>query len=74
MADDGRSGLSVMGGGRDDRVKRAPVRTGLRGGGLVQLIDGPPAGVLIVESAGSFLLDGDRVRPTEHAPTGQAGS
>ena len=69
------NGASVMVVGRDDRVKRAPVRTGLRGGGLVQLIDGPPAGVLIVESAGSFLLDGDRVRPTERAvQIDQAGS
>jgi HlyD family secretion protein len=56
-------GASVMVVGPDDRVKRAPVRTGLRGGGLVQLVDGPPAGTVIVERAASFLLDGDRVRP-----------
>jgi HlyD family secretion protein len=56
-------GASVMVVGADHRVKRAPVRTGVRGGGLVQLVSGPPAGALVVERAASFLLDGDRVRP-----------
>jgi HlyD family secretion protein len=60
-------GASVMVIGAGNRVKRVPVRTGLRGGGLVQLVEGPPAGVRVVQNAGSFLLEGDRVRPLEGA-------
>lgn len=56
-------GASVMAVGADDRVKRVPVKTGMRGSGLVQLTEGPPAGTRVVASAASFLLDGDRVRP-----------
>jgi HlyD family secretion protein len=56
-------GASVMVVQADERVKRVPVRTGMRGGGLVQLVDGPPAGARVVANAASFLLDGDRVRP-----------
>ena len=68
------NGASVMVVGPDNRVKRAPVRTGLRGGGLVQLVDGPPAGKVIVASAASFLLDGDRVRPAEQAVRPEAAA
>jgi HlyD family secretion protein len=60
-------GASVMVVGADNRVRRVPVRTGLRGGGLVQLVQGPPSGVRVVQNAGSFLLEGDRVRPVEGA-------
>ena len=60
-------GASVMVVQADNRVKRAPVRTGMRGSGLVQILDGPPAGALVVANAASFLLDGDLVRPTEGA-------
>jgi HlyD family secretion protein len=58
-------GASVMVVGPDQRVRRAAVRTGMRGGGLVQLVAGPPAGTPVVREAASFLLDGDKVRPTE---------
>jgi HlyD family secretion protein len=61
-------GASVMLVDADNRVRRYPVRTGMRGSGLVQLIDGPPSGARVVRSAGSFLLDGDSVRPLEGAP------
>ena len=60
-------GASVMVVQANNRVKRAPVRTGMRGAGLVQIIDGPPAGTVVVASAASFLLDGDLVRPAESA-------
>jgi HlyD family secretion protein len=60
-------GASVMVVGADKRVKRVPVRTGQRGGGLVQLVQGPPTGSLVVQNAGSFLLEGDLVRPVEGA-------
>jgi HlyD family secretion protein len=57
-------GASVMAVGSDDRVRRVAVKTGMRGAGLVQLVAGPPAGTRVVQNAASFLLDGDRVRPT----------
>jgi len=60
-------GASVMVVQPNNRVKRVPVRTGLRGSGLVELVQGPPAGTRVVSSAASFLLDGDLVKPTEGA-------
>lgn len=60
-------GASVMVVQANNRVKRVPVRTGMRGSGLVQILDGPAAGALVVANAASFLLDGDLVRPTEGA-------
>lgn len=57
-------GASVMVVGANNRVKRVAVQTGSRGGGLVALTKGPPAGSLVIESASAFLLDGDLVRPT----------
>lgn len=58
-------GASVMVVGPDNRVKKAAVQTGQRGGGLVQLIKGPPAGTRIVLNAAAFLLDGDMIRPQD---------
>jgi HlyD family secretion protein len=55
-------GASVMTVGPDNRVKKALVQTGQRGGGLVQLTKGPPAGTRIVLNAAAFLLDGDLIR------------
>jgi len=60
-------GASVMVVGADNRVKKALVRTGQRGGGLVQLIKGPPAGTRIVLNAAAFLLDGDLIRAQDVA-------
>jgi HlyD family secretion protein len=60
-------GASVMVVQSDNRVKRVAVRTGERGGGLVQLIQGPPAGTRVVQSASSFLMDGDLVKPSPPA-------
>ncbi len=56
-------GASVMVVGSDNRVKRVSVKTGARGGGLVALTQGPPAGALVIQNAAAFLLDGDLVRP-----------
>jgi HlyD family secretion protein len=61
-------GASVMVVGPDNRVKHVTVQTGQRGGGLVQLIKGPPAGSRIVQNAAAFLLDGDLVKPVEGTP------
>lgn len=63
-------GASVMVVGPDNRVKKAFVQTGQRGGGLVQLIKGPPAGSRIVLNAAAFLLDGDLIKPQDVAAPG----
>lgn len=63
-------GASVMVVGQDNRVKRVAVSTGARGGGLVELVRGPAAGDLVVESAGSFLLEGDLIRPVRRSAAG----
>ena len=60
-------GASVMVLQPNNRVKRVLVKTGMRGSGLVQILEGPSAGSRIVASAASFLLDGDLVRPIEGA-------
>ena len=60
-------GASVMVVGADNRVHRVLVQTGQRGGGLVQLVKGPPAGARIVQNAAAFLLDGDLVKPSDAA-------
>ena len=51
-----------------NRVHSAPVKTGRRSQGLVEILDGPPAGSRVALSGGVFLLDGDVVRPVEAAP------
>jgi len=65
-------GASVMVVGPDNRVHKAAVETGQRGGGLVQLVKGPPAGSRVVLNAAAFLLDGDLIRPQEVAVTARA--
>ncbi|WP_372786069.1 efflux RND transporter periplasmic adaptor subunit [Phenylobacterium sp.] len=60
-------GASVMVVGADNRVKKVVVQTGQRGGGLVELTKGPPAGSRIVLNAAAFLLDGDLIKPQEGA-------
>lgn len=58
-------GAAVMVVGPDNKVHRALVQTGQRGGGLVQLIKGPPEGTRIIQNAAAFLLDGDLVKPSD---------
>ena len=57
-------GASVMVVGSDNRVSRAPVTTGDRGGGWVELLTGPPVGSQVVSRASAMLVPGDIVRPT----------
>jgi HlyD family secretion protein len=52
--------------GSDHRARRAPVRTGRRSDGMVELIQGPPVGSQVALAGGAFLLEGDLVTP-EHA-------
>ena len=56
-------GASVMVLQSGDRVRRTPVRTGARAQGMVELLDGPPAGARVLLGGGAFVLDGDTVRP-----------
>lgn len=62
-------GASIMTVAPNNRVKRAIVQTGARGGGWVQLVRGPPAGTRIVQNGAAFLLDGDLIRPVEGGTT-----
>ncbi|HEY5105674.1 MAG TPA: efflux RND transporter periplasmic adaptor subunit [Caulobacteraceae bacterium] len=57
------NGASVMLVDANDRVSRAPVTTGQRGGGYVELITGPPDGSRVVEKAAAMLVPGDYVHP-----------
>jgi HlyD family secretion protein len=57
------NGASVMVVGADGKVTQAPVRTGDRGGGFVELLSGPPVGSVVVAKAGAQLLAGDYVKP-----------
>jgi HlyD family secretion protein len=47
----------------DHRVQRRSTRTGLRDGGLVEIVDGPPVGAMVVLRGGALLLAGDKVLP-----------
>jgi HlyD family secretion protein len=60
-------GASVMVVGADNRVKRVPIQAGQRGGGMVQLLKGPPVGTRVIAAAAALMLDGDLVRPVEGA-------
>jgi len=57
------NGASVMLVGADGKVTQAPVRTGQRGGGYVELVSGATAGQVVVAKAGAQLLPGDFVKP-----------
>lgn len=58
-----------------ERVELRPIRTGLSAGGVIEVRDGVKAGEAVVARAGSFLRDGDRVRPIYPAlpATAEAG-
>ncbi|MDZ7905047.1 MAG: efflux RND transporter periplasmic adaptor subunit [Cypionkella sp.] len=44
-------------------AKRRPVKTGIREGGWIEILDGLTAGETIVTKAGSFVRDGDKINP-----------
>lgn len=48
---------------QQNRVREVRVRTGARGGGWVELLDGPPVGTRVALGASSFVVDGEVVRP-----------
>jgi len=47
----------------DGTVVRVPVRTGIRDGGWIEIIEGLAEGDSVVARAGSFVRDGDRINP-----------
>ena len=58
-------GAAVMVVQPDSRVRQVPVRTGGRAQGLVELLEGPPAGARVALGGSAFVLNGDKVRPVE---------
>ncbi len=50
-----------------DKVETRHVKLGLKAGGLVEIVGGLKDGDMIVSRAGTFLRDGDRVRPVSPA-------
>ena len=60
-------GVSVMVVDQTHHVKQVKVTTGQRGGGLVELITGPPPGSRVLLGASSFVLEGDVVDPVDVA-------
>jgi HlyD family secretion protein len=55
------NGASVMVVDNASRVHRVPVTTGLRAGGYVEIMHGPPIGARVALAGGAFVLDGDKV-------------
>jgi len=47
----------------DGVVSRVPVKTGIRDGGWVEVLEGVAVGDTIVAKAGAFVRDGDRINP-----------
>ena len=62
-----RSSVQVV---RDGVVETRPVRLGLSGDGVVEILEGLSAGETVVSRAGTFLRDGDSVTPIASAPIG----
>jgi HlyD family secretion protein len=60
-------GASVMVVSSDNRVRRVAIRTGVRGGGWVELLEGPPPGARVALGGSAFVLDGDLVQPVPAA-------
>jgi HlyD family secretion protein len=48
---------------RDGVVERVSVRTGIRDGGLVEIVEGLAAGDQVVLKAGAFVRAGDKINP-----------
>lgn len=46
----------------DGVIKQVEIKTGVKDGGFVEIIEGVQAGDQVVEKAGAFVRDGDRIR------------
>jgi HlyD family secretion protein len=51
----------------DGLVERVPVKTGIRDGGWVEVVEGLAPGETVVTKAGAFVRDGDRINPVADA-------
>lgn len=51
----------------DGVVSRVTVKTGIRDGGWVEVVEGIAAGDTVVTKAGAFVRDGDRINPVPYA-------
>ncbi|MBN9027516.1 MULTISPECIES: efflux RND transporter periplasmic adaptor subunit [Kaistia] len=49
----------------DGKIQTRPIKTGISGRGLVEVVDGVVAGEAVVLRAGTFVRDGDAVTPVE---------
>ncbi len=65
----GPDGASVFVLRADDTVRKASVVLGGRQGQLVEIINGPQMGSIIVTSGSSFLAEGEKVNPIRVIPT-----
>ncbi len=66
--------ISAVNGGtvlqvKGDIVEDAEIVTGIRDGGLVEVVKGLAPGDVVVTRAGAFVRPGDRINPTPAAPT-----
>jgi HlyD family secretion protein len=48
---------------KDGLVERVSVKTGIRDGSLIEIVEGLNAGDLVVAKAGAFVRAGDRINP-----------
>lgn len=48
---------------KDGVVKQVEIKTGIKDAGFVEIVEGVAAGDQVVEKAGAFVRDGDRIRP-----------
>ena len=54
----------------DDRIDTVPIKIGARASGLVEVTDGLSEGDRVVSRAGTFVSDGDQIRPVETSDAG----
>lgn len=62
-------GVSIVTVDAANRARQVPVKVGQRGGGWVELVQGPPAGSRIALGGAAFIGDGDLVLPPETSKT-----
>ncbi|GHC61225.1 hemolysin D [Gemmobacter tilapiae] len=59
----GPDGASVMRISADGAVERVLVKTGIRDGGFVEIVEGLADGQVVVTKAGAFVRPGDKINP-----------
>ncbi|MEM5471618.1 efflux RND transporter periplasmic adaptor subunit [Hoeflea sp. AS60] len=70
MESDGADVLKI----EDGIARRTNVTTGIREGGMVEIVNGLSSGDLIVAKAGAFVRDGDRITPVEETDSGSVAA